>query len=465
MSAQQNPSLPEPVGAAFTRRRLLALAPAGAAALVFGSPAPASAAAACPDRAAIAQEAYIWGFPLVMLQTYLASARQQGVPLNRLFVANSLATPATQGGGPNVDTLYGFAWLDLSREPQVVIVPDTADRYYSIQLLDAYANSFAYIGRRTTGTAAGAYALTAPGWKGKLPPGVRPIAAPTAQVLAFTRTLVEGPPDLAAALAVQAKYALAPLSGYPSRAVPATAEDEPLQFPILDLSAQGAAFFDNLCQGLVVSPPPATDRARLARFATIGIGPGRHPAEDPAAAPTLRQAALDANLTITQYVFITDVNGWTVDTKITSFISDPLLRAAVNQYGPGTHVAEEALYFTAPNGPDGQPLTGTNRYALRFAAGALPPVDAFWSLTLYGQDWHLVENPIQRYAIGDRTTGLEYGADGSLELLIQHDEPADGPANWLPAPTGQFRLVLRTYQPRQELLDGSYLMPPLAAAQ
>jgi hypothetical protein len=181
--------------------------------------------------------------------------------------------------------LYGFAWLDLTREPQVVIVPDTAGRYYSIQLLDAYANSFAYVGRRTTGTSAGAYALTAPGWKGKLPAGVRQIAAPTAQVLAFTRTLVEGPPDLAAALAVQAKYALAPLSGYPSRAVPATAEDEPLQFPILDLSAQGAAFFDNLCQGLVVSPPPATDCARLARFATVLVAdpvrPGLAPRGEP----------------------------------------------------------------------------------------------------------------------------------------------------------------------------------------
>ncbi|MDV7215905.1 DUF1254 domain-containing protein [Streptomyces prunicolor] len=468
MCAQQDPSLPEHAFAAqpFTRRRLLALAPAGAAALALGVPAPAASAvsAAGTDRAALAQEAYIWGFPLVMMETYLASAREQKVPVNRLFVANSLATPATKAGGPNNDTLFGSAWLDLSREPQVVIVPDTDDRYYSIQLQDVYTNTFAYIGRRTTGTHAGAYALTAPGWKGRLPRGVTRIPAPTAQVLALTRTLVEGEADLPAARAVQAKYALAPLSCYPERAVPAEAVDEPLKFPILDLGAQGAAYFDKLCQGLVAAPPPPSDRARLARFAKIGIGPGRKPTRNAAAVPVLAQAALDANKRITQYVFAVGVNGWTVATGITGFIKDPLYRAAITQYGPGTHVSEEALYFTAHNGPDGQPLNGANRYALRFAAGELPPVDAFWSLTLYGQDWRLVENPIRRYSIGDRTAGLAYGTDGSLELLIQNDEPSEGRANWLPAPTGSFILVLRTYQPGAALLDGSYEMPPITTA-
>jgi len=154
--------------------------------------------------------------------------------------------------------------------------------------------------------------------------------------------------------------------------------------------------------------------------------------------------------------------GWLVDTKITSFITDPLFRAAVNLYGPGAHIAEEALYFTAAAGSDGRPLTGTERYSLRFAADGLPPVNAFWSVTMYGEDFRLVANPLQRYAIGDRTTGLSYGADGSLEILIQHDAPSQGTANWLPAPAGPFRLILRTYQPRNALIDGSYKVPPLA---
>jgi len=447
----------------YTRRRLLGLAIGGPALAVSGCSSSISGqkSPSTADYATMAQNAYIWGFPLVMMQTYLASARASGTPMNRLFVANALATPATKASGPNVDTLYGYAWLDLSKEPQVVVVPDTDDRYYSIQLIDAYTNDFAYIGRRATGTLAGAYAITAPGWKGSLPRGVHRIAATTAEVLMLTRTLVAGEADLPAALAVQAKYAIAPLSGYPAQAVAAKAVTEPLNLPILDLSAQGAAFFDKLGQAVAAAPPPAADSAGLAGFEKIGIGPGRRPAQDAADVPALHQAAVAGNKRITQANFSTLVNGWLVDTKITSFVTDPLFRAAVNLYGPGAHIAEEALYFTAATGSDGRPLTGTERYSLRFPAGELPPVDAFWSVTMYGEDFHLVANSLQRYAIGDRTKGLTYGADGSLDILIQHDAPAQGTANWLPAPADPFRLILRTYQPQNALISGSYKLPPL----
>jgi hypothetical protein len=131
----------------------------------------------------------------------------------------------------------------------------------------------------------------------------------------------------------------------------------------------------------------------------------------------------------------------------------------VNQYGPAAHIAEEALYFSAK--PENGPLSGANKYVLKFSAGGLPPVDAFWSITLYGPDFALVENPIQRYAIGDRTAGLAYGPDGSLEIQVQNQAPEKGKANWLPSPTGPYQLILRTYQPRPALFDGSYKLPPL----
>jgi hypothetical protein len=157
--------------------------------------------------------------------------------------------------------------------------------------------------------------------------------------------------------------------------------------------------------------------------------------------------------------YSTRLNGWSVNYKVTNFIKDPLLRASVNQYGPATHIAQEALYFSAK--PEGQPLSGANKYVLKFSAGGLPPVDAFWSLTLYGDNFFLVENPINRYSIGDRTAGLVYGADGSLEIQVQNQSPERGNSNWLPAPVGPYSLVLRTYQPRPALFNGSYKLPPL----
>ena len=197
----------------FSRRGVLEMAGLGAAAYAATTPFSfASAANSVPD-AALAEEAYIWGFPLVLTNTLYKASLKSGVAPNRFVVQAFLSTPAVNAAGPNVDTLYGSTWLDLTKEPQVIVVPDTHGRYYSIQLVDAYGNSFAYIGRRATGTKAGAYAITPPGWKGRLPDGVKQIAATTPHVFALTRTLVSGDADLQGALAVQSKYAVAPLGG------------------------------------------------------------------------------------------------------------------------------------------------------------------------------------------------------------------------------------------------------------
>jgi hypothetical protein len=448
----------------ITRRRFGWLAGVGAASVGAMSFPRYAAATASEDASAIAQDAYIWGFPLVLVQWYFDLARQKNVSINRFVGKQHLSRPEDKSVGPNIDTLYGYSWLDLTKEPQLLHVPDTNDRYYSIQLLDAYANTYAYVGRRATGTKEGTYAIVGPNWQGALPAGVKRIDAPSNLGLAFTRTLVAGDADLPAAQAIQRQYALAPLSAYPRITPPDELADADLSlFPITHLSTLlGIQFFDNLAAELVTSPPPANDVPAVRRFAKVGIEPASHPSQlqDQTILSALREAVPAADARIRKADYSTKLNGWSVNYKITNFIKDPLLRASVNQYGPAAHIAQEALYFSAK--PEGQPLSGANKYVLKFSAGALPPVDAFWSLTLYNAaDFALVENSINRYSIGDRTAGLVYAPDGSLEIQIQHQAPGQGNSNWLPAPAGPYQLILRTYQPKPALFNGSYKLPPL----
>jgi len=449
------------IHALVSRRRALEVAGLGAAACAA---APFSRAFAADD-AALAEQAYVWAYPLVLNHTLYKASLSSGVALNRFVVQAVLSTPAVNAAGPNVDTLYGSTWLDLTREPQVIIVPDTHDRYYSIELVDAYGNSFAYIGRRATGTKAGAYAVTAPGWTGTLPHGVTRIASTTPHVFALTRTLVLGDNDLGGALAVQSEFAIAPLSGYPAGAVTASLTHTPFKLEIPHLAARGAAFFDDLGEALAVNPPLPREQRVLRQYAKLGVGPNLAPTQsgDTSLVDTLAASVPVADARIRKADYSNHVNGWSVNYHVANLIWDPLLRASINQFGPGTHIAQEALYFSARSGPDGKPLSGSSRYAIRFPAGVMPPVDAFWSLTLYGPNFLLVENPIKRYAIGDRTAGLARGPDGSLEILIQHEAPEDR-ANWLPAPAGPYQLVLRTYQPRRAVFDGTYRLPPLRVA-
>ena len=447
----------------LTRRNFLWLTGAGAASVGALSLASTFALAeSSDDPQAIAQDAYIWGSPLVMMNWYLQLARERNIPINRFTGKQHLSKPADKIVGPNIDTLYGYAWLDLTKEPQLLYVPNTNDRYYSIQLLDAYANTFAYVGRRATGTKEGTFAIVGPNWRGEIPTGIRRIDAPTNLGVAFTRTLVSGDADLPTAQALQRKYALAPLSAYPRLHASDELPDADLSlFPIPHLSKLGTDFFDNLSVELASAPPPQEDTATLTRFAKVGIKPGSRPSQlgDQTILSALRKAVPAADARIKKADYSTKLNGWTVNYKVTNFIKDPLLRAAVNQYGPATHIAQEALYFGAK--PEGGPLSGVNKYLLKFPANGLPPVDAFWSLTLYGEDFSLVENPIHRYSIGDRTAGLRYNSDGSLEIQIQNQAPEQGSSNWLPASEGPYQLVLRTYQPEPALFNGDYKIPPL----
>ncbi|MFT5674355.1 MAG: hypothetical protein ACI808_000271 [Paraglaciecola sp.] len=421
----------------------------------------------------LAREAYIWGIPLVQTRLYLKLAKELNLPFNQLFVSSDLSNPKSDVPLPNVDTLYGLGWLDLSNEPLILSVPDTDDRYYLIQLNDAYLNSFAYLGRRATGTRACEYAIVGPNWTGSLPDQAIPIAAPTNHILVLTRVLVTSSDDLPFAREIQNLLSLTNLSNYPKFTNPARPiEDAFNNFPILKPSELGVMFFDELCAGLAENPPPENDLPFISTLERLGIAAGRVPSQEASQEiqEILAQATIDANEIIHNrggwLIDTRNVNGWMVSYGITSYINDPLDRAVVAKLGPGCLVPKEGLYFSMLDGPDNNPLTGQKNYTLKFSAECLPPVDAFWSLTLYNQDWALVSNPIDRYAIGDRTKGLKLETDGSLKILIQHCQPTDGTSNWLPAPKeGSFHLFLRTYQPKQTLIDGTYTMPPLNIAQ
>jgi hypothetical protein len=449
-----------PIDSKLTRRKF-AVATGAFLYLPLTKPFTKCARAAVADSGPTAESAYVWGLPLVLYSRYQALAA--GYPKNQFTLSTRLSNPDDKVAGPNTDTLYGFGFLDLTAEPLLLHVPATGNRYYSIHLIDAYQNTFAYVGRRATGTQEGEYAITAPGWKGKLPHGVTAIESPTPHVMALTRTLVRGSHDLPEAQSIQLKYTLRPLSAYASVAQPPRTTNAAFNvFPFIDLSTNGAKTFDELNAALELDPPSVHEKIPAAKFASVGIGAGKkisNPAE-------LETVAANAYRRIREADYSTKVNGWKVNYKVTNFIQDPLFRASANRVGPGVHIAEEALYFGAVADRDGQPLTGANRYRITFPAQGLPPVDAFWSLILYGADFFLVSNPINRYSISDRTENPVRNSDGSLQVLIQRDEPKrdkpeDRLGNWLPSPEGSFSLVLRTYQPRPEVLNGKYQPPSI----
>lgn len=374
---------------------------------------------------------------------------------------------------PNNDTLYSNAWLDLRDGPLVIDVPDTAGRYYVLGLLDFYTNPFACIGQRTTGTAARSIVITPPGWQGTLPAALQTagarIDAPTSWVWIIGRTLVEGPHDVPAVNALQDDFALRTLAAWSAGQ---DATSTPQRFdPGFDARAVTQAapnavrFAAVVNEALKYNPPPAHEQALVARLKAVGIG-----ADAPALTATQQTALSEAlEQCLAQWrdasIGQTGRTGWqTIPLLEHSFGDDYAYRALVALKYIGALESREASYPMAHADINGQPLHGRHAYRLRFAPDGLPPVQAFWSLTMYdASDCMLVPNAADRYAIGDRTPDLHRDDDGSLTLHIQHTPPTDpaARANWLPAPTGGFYLCLRAYVPREELLDGRYTLPAL----
>lgn len=436
------------------------------------------------DALGLARRAVTWAWPLYEMARMRAGTsprRYQGEgagpsadsPMrwcNVLVHGRELLAPGTSRVvTPNVDTLYSNAWLDLREGPLVIDVPDTAGRYYVLGLLDFYTNPFAGIGQRTTGTAAGSFLIAPPAWQGRVPHGMVRIDAPTPWIWMIGRLLVEGRDDLPAVHALQDAMRLRRLRAHdPSEAQARRRFDAGFAGETLrDAAPRGARFAQVVNAALAENPPPAREHERVAAFGACGIGAGLVPG---AAQSEMLDAALAAELLTWHHAESGALGptGWqTLPLPSESFGDDYALRAQVALKYIGALDSREALYLMLNADCDGGPLVGEHSYALRFPPGALPPVNAFWSLTMYDANTcMLVDNRIGRFAIGDRTPGLRPDADGGLTIHIGHAAPADPAAatNWLPAPAGRYYLCLRAYMPRQEMLSGRYRPPPLQAA-
>jgi hypothetical protein len=454
----RNQPISTPVAPVFERRGLLTASTALLATLAL--PRLTQAASGDAGAIALAEKAAIWGIPLVRTGRYFALAQTKGLAPNRFYLNQTLATPTSKLAGANVDTIYGFAWLDLSKGPVVVDLPDGGDRYYSIQFIDAYETILGYAGNSATSSGPGAYVVAGPGWHGSLPEGAKRIDSPTALVLALTRTLVKKASDLPAAQALQASYTIGPLSSYPAGGQRGVVQADALNaLPTLKLAGDGAAFFAELDSLVRRYPPHGQEAVAFAPLAPLGLG-HRFNARTKLSPADLQQA-LDSALATVHAKHLGETNdGWHVNYHIKRFIADPVERASLNTVGPGAHIAEEALYFVAREDSTGANLNGTHSYTITFPKGGLPPSKSFWGLILYGADTYLVDNPLHRYSINDRSENLIYDPDGALRIVIQHDQPK-GKVNWLPAPPGEFFLVLRTYEPDASLRSGAYKVPPV----
>jgi hypothetical protein len=430
-------------------------------------------------------QAVIYGLPLVMMdltrQSFQNSPAPRGAPINQFLHVRAFPSASfKQVVRVNVDTLYSSAFLDLSAEPLVLSVPDTHGRYYLLPLFDAWTNVFASPGTRTTGNSANDFLIAGPNWSGTAPAAMQVLRSPTNLVWLLGRTQTNGPEDYSAVHAVQDGYKLVPLSKFGASYVPAKFAADPsfdAKTPPVDkLKRMSAAqYFDTLARLLKANPPPAADVPVLARLASIGIVAGQpfDPSHlDPAVAKGLEgsvsvalqklQAGIEQKTT-TQTPTGHTANGWRIlPMTVGHFGTSYEIRAIVALIALGANLPADAVYPTTYVDAEGKPLNGANHYVLHFDKGKTPPVNAFWSVSMYGPDSFFVENAINRYAISSWMQ-LQYGSDGSLDIYIQKGSPGkDKESNWLPAPEGDFNLTLRMYWPKDEPIsinDGSWVPP------
>jgi len=415
--------------------------------------------------------AYVYGYPIVDMaqqmhnETHRVAADQQVyAPVNRMFSYGALVTPATQGNLrlPNHDTLYFSGWYDVSQEPVILHVPDTAGRYYTIAVTNFYSE-VEHVGRRTTGTAERDFALVPPGFSGALPAGVTPLTVETPRGWLLGRMFVSGEADAPAALALVDQMGLGQLSEYTQGKKPALGAEE--RAPALNVM-ESLAYFETLNAQLRELPPRAGEASLMTQLDAIGIGPSAKLDASRLDAETRRglERALEAGGALVRAASQRTqaaVNGWIVPRAVGRYGFDYVARAVVVRNGYG-NLPEESLYAAALLDAEGKLLTGGGRYRIHFDAGALPPVGAFWSLSVYDvRTFKLVENPIQRYSLGNLSSGLRYAADGSLTIALQADEPSDADVNWLPTPRGAlpFIAVMRMYEPSDDALRGKYSLP------
>jgi hypothetical protein len=441
------------------------------------------------DAIKLATEAYLYGFPLVFNLDQVRRFVTTGVgsnpkaPFNQFSHSRKLAGPQDTFVTINNDTVYSMAQLDLSVGPIRLHVPDTAGRYYVLQFVDAWTDNFAYVGHRATGTNAGDFLLVPPGWSGDTPDGVTVIHVPTRVASIVGRWACSGESDLAAVHALQDAISLEPVDG----------NAEPAGIPEPDPAvAAELVFWEKLRVWSQTFPPAPRDLPLQESLTPTGVeqsGPSPYAAPGVVFAQMLRDGLAAGESTLKQVLEAGGsspvVNGWKLTMHVFDYnldyfevgalddpefkIDDPKVRiverAGAAMGGLWGNHAYEAVYIMTYVDDRGEQLTGANTYTLRLDPP--PPVNAFWSLTMYEiPNFYLVANQIDRYSIGDRTPGIIYASDGSLTITMSEAKPDDptAVANWLPAPAGPFRPVLRMYEPAPEVLNRTYTVPAIARA-
>jgi hypothetical protein len=433
---------------------------------------------------AISVDAYLYLYPLVTMDitrkqfTNIKPGEAFGKGPMNMFVNVPAYPPADLRVvvRSNFDTLYSLAWLDLTQEPLVVSAPDTDGRFYLLPMLDMWTDVFASPGWRTTGTQAVNFLVTPPAWSGAAPERFTRINAPTPHVWIIGRTKTDGPADYDAVHKIQAGYKVTPLSRWGEAPEPVTVKID----PSVDMKTPPKTQVDTMPAGqyfayaaelLKLQPPHLTDQPIVAQMKRIGIEPGKS-FDIGKLDPVVRKAVDDAPAAAQKLMewkiptLARVANGWSMNTDTMGVYGNYYLkRAMVAQVGLGANLPEDAIYPLNLGDETGKPLDGASKYTLHFEKGATPPVNAFWSITLYDSEGFQVANVLNRFAVSSWMP-FKTNADGSLDLYFQNESPGkDKESNWLPAPKGPFNLTMRLYSPKSEALTGKWNPPPITRAQ
>jgi hypothetical protein len=453
----------------------------------------AQAAVTEEEAHAIGVDAYLYFYSLITMDVTRKQLTNQepspggiGGPMNSL--ANVGAFPTADMRvvvRPNFDTLYSSGWLDLTKEPMVVSVPDTGGRYYLLPMLDMWTDVFASPGWRTTGTEAGNFLVTPPGWRPdlrekfaeefRLPDNTQRIDAPTPYVWIIGRTKTDGPADYDAVHKIQEGYKITPLSQWGKEPVPPEVKIDPsidITPPKKQVDTMPARqFFAYAAELLKLHPPHITDGPIIARLKRVGFEVGKSfdlGNADPAVQKGLASAPEDAQKLMAWKVptLARIANYWSMNTDTMGVYGNYYLkRAIVTQLGLGANLPEDAIYPLNLADADGKPLDGASNYTIHFDKGQTPPAEAFWSITLYDTEGFQVANALNRFAVSSWMS-FKTNPDGSLDLYFQSESPgSDKEANWLPAPKGPYNLTMRLYAPKSEALTGKWNPPPVTKAQ
>lgn len=431
-----------------------------------------------PSQLEIAQAAYIYGYPLVTMEmtrrvmTNTVTPENNHAPMGQFYHKKTYPNASFRDvTAPNADTLYSVAWLDLSEEPYILSLPNMEGRYFLLPILSAWTDVIAVPGTRAGAEKAREYALTGPDWRGQLPSGVVEIQSPTDLIWIIGRTYSTGTPeDYQAVHALQEQYGLVPLSAYGKPYTPPAGQVDPgidMKTPVREQvhALDTTSYFSLLADLLQKNPPTPADAPIVARMAEIGIVPGQKfdgSGLSPEVLPNIPQMAIEAIIAYEKQGAMKVINGWTVFLDTGVYGTDYLRRAFITAVGLGANRPEDAIYPKTALDSEGKKLNGANRYILHFQAGQTPPVHGFWSLTMYDANYFFVDNPLDKYTVSPRND-LRYNPDGSLDIYIQNQSPGkDKEANWLPAPSGDFILMLRMYWPEEKdpsILDGTWQPP------